>query len=246
MDKTEKIRESILLGRWTEGALQSVLSEASQIQDVSERIAFLSMHFLETPYKESTLIGGRNTPEVFVINFEGVDCFTFIDYIEAMRLSASFSEFKDNLRMVRYKAGRVAFENRNHFFTDWVELNLEFVEDVTEGIGGKSAIKVEKMINVKEDGTYFLNGINPKQRIVKYIHSVAIDDSIISKLNTGDYAGIYSDIKGLDVSHVGIIIKDSDKVYLRHASSVKRKVVDEDFGTYMSDKPGLVILRPKD
>jgi hypothetical protein len=127
-----------------------------------------------------------------------------------------------------------------------VELNLAFVEDVTEGIGGKSAIKVEKMINVKEDGTYFLNGINPKQRIVKYIHSVAIDDSIISKLKTGDYAGIYSDIKGLDVSHVGIIIKDSDKVYLRHASSVKRKVVDEDFGTYMSDKPGLVILRPKD
>lgn len=245
MDKTEKIKESILLGRWTEDALQSVLSEASQIQDVGERIAFLSGHFLETPYKESTLIGDKNTPEVFVINFEGVDCFTFIDYIEAMRLSAHFSKFKENLKMVRYKTGKVAFENRNHFFTDWMESNSEFVEDVTEEIGGKSAIKVEKMLNVKEDGSCFLNGINPEQRIVKYILSASIDDSIISKLKTGDYAGIYSDIKGLDVSHIGIIIKDSNRVYLRHASSVKKKVVDEDFGTYMSDKPGLVILRPK-
>lgn len=246
MDKTEKIKESILLGRWTEDALQSVLSEASQIQDVGERIAFLSGHFLETPYKESTLIGDKNTPEVFVINFEGVDCFTFIDYIEAMRLSVSFSEFKENLRRVRYKTGSVAFENRNHFFTDWVESNSEFVEDVTEEIGGKSAIKVEKMLNVKEDRTFFLPGIKPGERLIKYIPSAAIDDSIINKFKTGDYAGIYSDIKGLDVSHVGIIIKDSDKVYLRHASSLKRKVVDEDFGTYMSDKPGLVILRPKD
>ncbi|WP_333653683.1 N-acetylmuramoyl-L-alanine amidase-like domain-containing protein [Dissulfurispira sp.] len=235
--------ESVILGRWTEERLNAIMREAAEIQGAGERIAFFSEKFLGLPYQEKTLIGDIKTPEVFVINLSAVDCFTFIDYIEAMRLSSSFSEFKENLRRVRYKTGKVAFENRNHFFTDWVESNSEFVEDVTEGIGGKNAIKVEKMLNVKEDGTYFLNGIDPKKHVVKYIPSAVIDDSIMNKLRTGDYAGIYSEVHGLDVSHVGIIIKDSERVYLRHASSVKRKVVDEDFRDYIANKPGIVILR---
>lgn len=237
--------ESVILGRWTEERLNAIMREAAEIQGAGERIAFFSEKFLGLPYQEKTLIGDIKTPEVFVINLSAVDCFTFIDYIEAMRLSSSFSEFRENLRMVRYKTEKVAFENRNHFFTDWVESNSEFVEDVTEGIGGKSAIKVEKTLNAKENGTYFLNGVDPKQRIFKYIPSIAIDNSIMNKLRTGDYAGIYSYAHGLDVSHVGIIIKDSERIYLRHASSVKGKVVDEDLNKYMYDKLGLIVLRAK-
>jgi hypothetical protein len=253
MDKIEEIKEFVLLGKWTEDALQFVLKEASRIHDHGERIAFLSRHFLETPYKESTLIGDKNRAEVFVINFESVDCFTFLEYIEAMRRSFCFSEFRENLKRVRYKSGKVAFENRNHFFTDWVESNSEFVRDVTEDIGGKSAIKVEKMLNLKEDGSYFLDGIDPEQRVVKYISSTIIDDFIINKLKTGDYVGIYSEKAGLDVSHVGIIIKNENSLLfthhssllLRHASSVKRKVVDEDFRDYIANKTGILVLRPK-
>jgi len=245
--------EYVILGRWTEERLNAIIREASEIHGAGERIAFISEKFLGLPYQEKTLIGDKNTPEVFVINFEGVDCFTFIDYIEAMRLSASFSEIRENLQRIRYKTGKVVFENRNHFFTDWVESNSEFVEDVTEGIGGKSSLRVEKMLNVKEDGTYFLNGIAPKKRIIKYIPSVVVDDSIMNKLRTGDYVGMYSEKSGLDVSHMGIIIKNEDSllithhssVFLRHASSVKGKVFDEDFRKYITNKAGIVILRPK-
>jgi hypothetical protein len=53
-------------------------------------------------------------------------------------------------------------------------------------------------------------------------------------------------MEGLDVSHVGIIIRDRDALLLRHASSDRRfrKVVDQDFQTYISGKPGLIVLRP--
>ena len=64
------------------------------------------------------------------------------------------------------------------------------------------------------------------------------------QLRTGDYIGIYSDLSGLDVSHVGIIVKDSLGIKFRHASSVARKVVDQDFATYISGKPGIIIIRP--
>src|ERR1700757_4891399 len=113
----EKGKELVFLGKWNEKKLDHIIRESSGIQDLGKRIDFLSEQFLNVNYKESTLIGNINTPEVFVINLEGMDCFTYIDYVEAMRLSSSFSQFKENLRRVRYQSGKVTFENRNHFFT---------------------------------------------------------------------------------------------------------------------------------
>ncbi|MHC4725403.1 MAG: N-acetylmuramoyl-L-alanine amidase-like domain-containing protein, partial [Planctomycetota bacterium] len=84
-------------------------------------------------------------------------------------------------------------------------------------------------------------------RKITYIPSESIDNDILKKMNTGDYAGIYTNLDGLDVSHTGIIIKKKDKVYLRHASSkdMYRKVVDEDLIEYFKNKPGILVYRSK-
>jgi len=238
--------ELILLGKWTSEKLDALLHKSSKIDDVGCRIDSLSRHFLGTPYQESTLIGDMNTPEVLVINLEGVDCFTFLDYIESMRSSSSFHEFKENVKKVRYqKEGTVSFEKRNHFFTDWHEFNATRIDDVTEEIGDGKVIRVKKLLNKKDGRTYFLPGIQPKERFIHYIPLNAIDDIMIKRLENGNYIGIYATEKGLDVSHVGIIIKEGDKIHLRHASSLRRKVIDEDFKSYILGKPGIVILRPK-
>ena len=67
-------------------------------------------------------------------------------------------------------------------------------------------------------------------------------------MKTGDFVGIYSEIQGLDVSHVGIITIDDNIHYLRHASSAKeyKKVIDQDLKDYLSNKPGIIVLRPKE
>ncbi len=237
----------LFLGKWTKEKLDKILAKSSRIDDPGERIELLSKLFMNVKYKDSTLIGDINTPEVLVINFQEVDCFTYIDYVEAMRLSASFYEFQLNLKKVRYKEGRTAFKNRKHFFTDWREFNTDFVVDFTKKIGGKKIRTVTKVLNQIQKGIYFIEGLPPKKRDILYIPTDAIDSSITDKLMTGDYAGIYTKIQGLDVSHVGIIIKKGKSVHLRHASSDKQnnKVVEVDFKEYMSDKPGLVVLRPK-
>ncbi len=241
------MKEQINLGKWTEESLSLLLKEASGISSPGEQITFLSRHFLNTGYKESTLIGDANSLEVFVINLEAVDCFTFLDYIEAMRLSNSFIEFRENLKKVRYQSGLIAYENRNHFFTDWREFNCGMVEDVTEKISSGKSQKVVKRLNKKSDGTCFLTGVPVKEREVVYIPSDAVDDAVIENLSTGDYIGIYSEIEGLDVSHAGIVIKERDTVKLRHASSLQkhRQVVDEDLSEYLKAKPGIVVLRAK-
>jgi len=240
-------KEHIVPGRFTPDVLDSLLAEAFAITDVGQRIAFLSNTFLGIEYHESTLIGGELTPEVFVINLQGVDCLTFIEYIEAMRLSGSFSEFRKNLRRVRYESGVVSFSKRNHFFTDWAENNTDFIRDVT-GEMTACAKRVRKILNMREDGTFLLPGIQPAEHEIDYIPSHAIDDSAMNSLKTGDYLGIYSNVRGLDVSHVGIVIRDGKMVFLRHASSQKeyRKVIDQDLKDYILNKPGIIVLRPKE
>jgi hypothetical protein len=149
---------------------------------------------------------------------------------------------------VRYREGEVNFKNRNHFFTDWREFNSHFIDDVTVQIGSKKVRSITKLLNQKEDGSYYLPGIQLKDRLITYLPVDIIDDSILSQLRTGDYIGIYSEKQGLDVSHVGIFINEENKIYLRHTSSLKeyRKVVDQDFNDYMADKPGILVFRNKE
>ncbi|HBO83891.1 MAG: hypothetical protein A2073_00615 [Deltaproteobacteria bacterium GWC2_42_11] len=240
----EKENRLLILGRWTAEGLNRILQESSKINAAGQRIDVLSRNLLGVDYKASTLIGDVNTPEIFVVNLDGMDCMTFIEYIEAMRLSGSFSEFIKNLKIVRYYQGKVAFGNRTHFFTDWMDLG--FVEDVTTEIGGTKTIRVDKRLNLKKDGGYIIPGIPYKDREIGYIPSdaVAVDDAVMDRLNTGDYVGMYSKEDGLDVSHVGIVIKTGKQIYLRHASFLAGKVVDENFKEYIAKKEGLVILRP--
>ncbi len=176
-----------------------------------------------------------------------MDCFTYIDYVEALRLSTTLEDFNSNLKDIRYQSGNISFENRNHFFSDWPTQNSKNVGDVTYQIGGNKTIEVEKNLNLKSDGSKFLPGIPVVNRKIYYIPTSEIDNDLLDKLHTGDYVGIYTDIEGLDVTHTGIIIKKDDGVYLRHASSKKKnqKVVDEDFKEYVQNTPGMVIFRPK-
>ena len=91
--------------------------------------------------------------------------------MEAFSLSDSFPEFKDNLKNIRYKGGSVAFQNRNHFFSDWPVYNKSKIRDVTEEIGGDKTKETVKHLNQKSDGTYYLPGIPVVERTITYIPS---------------------------------------------------------------------------
>jgi hypothetical protein len=108
-----------------------------------------------------------------------------------------------------------------------------------------SVRRVEKQLNQKGDNTLYLPGYPVKKRDVAFIPPEAIDTSVLARLSNGDYVGIYSPLSGLDVSHTGIIIKNDEKVLLRHASSraLLRKVVDEELTPYLGGEKGLVVYR---
>jgi hypothetical protein len=220
----------------------NVLSNPSMAHGA--QVAAISAAFLGTPYRAKTLIGSPVTPEVLVANFDAVDCFTLVDYIEALSRAHDSHSFLNNLANIRYIDGHVDYASRKHFFTDWVATTPRNAIDVTRSIS-PNTISVEKELNRKDDGGAFLPEIGFFFRKIDYIPGRNINDGVLNNLKTGDYVGVYSPVAGLDVSHVGIVIKNSGGVWFRNASMLPQnmRVVDLPFKKYMINKPGIIVLR---
>ena len=234
------------LGHWTRTQIEQLQNEVKDIPDPAEKITLISAAFLKTPYRAGTLIGSSERDEVFVLRLDGVDCFTFLDYVEALRRSTNFTEFETVLRQIRYTNGEVTFLQRHHFFSAWGNTPFAPLRDVTSQVGGSKTRWVEKQLNQKGDGTLYLPGYPVKKQVITFIPPETIDRSILDKLHSGDYIGIYSPFPGLDVSHTGIIIKKKGGIFLRHASSKRwrNQVRDEKLLPYLGGKKGLVVYRP--
>ena len=226
---------------------EKIISSARHINVSGERIVAISRNFLAAPYVADTLIGGPQKLEQLVIDPAGFDCFTLLDVVEALRRASDVNDFPEQLKQVRYRDGKVSYESRRHFFSDWVVGDSAMVGDVTSRVAQGKTQVADKQLNLRSDGTYWLPEIPVRRRNITYIPAVKIDTNVLSGLQAGDYVGIYSADEGLDVSHTGIIVKDKGSIMMRHASSRvdAGRVVDVNLLEYLRDKPGLVVYRVK-
>ncbi|MFE3190821.1 DUF1460 domain-containing protein [Nocardia sp. NPDC059240] len=211
----------------------------------TDAIAQLSGRFIGTPYRANMLIGSASQPEQLVVDFRGVDCFTYLDYVEALSRSADRGQFVQNLIATRYTDGQVEFTHRKHFFTDWAYTNRVAANDITASLT-PGAVTITKHLNAKAGGGNYLPGLPVVDRNITYIPSGAMDNAVIGGLRTGDFLGAYTDEAGLDVSHVGIFISTPNGPMFRNASSLSanNQVVDTPLTQYLTTVPGLVVLRP--
>lgn len=67
--------------------MNKIIAEIGKHKDLKNGnlIDFISKQFLGTPYVANRLIGSQTTPEHLVIDLNALDCFTYIDYVEAFR-----------------------------------------------------------------------------------------------------------------------------------------------------------------
>ncbi|MFC4373451.1 N-acetylmuramoyl-L-alanine amidase-like domain-containing protein [Nocardia halotolerans] len=209
-----------------------------------ELINRLSARLLGTPYGANMLIGSATQPEQLVVDLRRVDCFTFLDYIEAASRSTDREEFVTELVATRYTDRRVEFTHRKHFFTDWARTERVAATDVTATLSA-AARTTTKHLNAKADGTTYLPGLPVVDRAITHIPSAAVDGAVVAGLRTGDFVGAYTPAAGLDVTHVGILVHTTAGPVLRNASSLDAyRVVDTPLLDYTRTVPGLVVLRP--
>ena len=229
--------------RWSDAILSQIIDQAQTISAPGDKVDFLSAQFLNSRYQPNTLIGSPNLLERLVVNLNAVDCLTYLEYVEAMRRSDSITAFLTQLKAVRYQNGVVDYYHRKHFFSDWLIDNLNSIQDVTQIVGGKTSLKANKILN-KHQAQLLVPGIAPYLKSVYYIPAYKIDAEIVSRMKNGDYIGIFTEREGLDVNHVGILIKKAAGVYFRHADALSRRVVDVDFVKFFKYQRGIVVFRP--
>lgn len=238
---------TVRISTQSEQILQTLLAVRNKTASLglSERSEILSRQFLGVPYGANTLIGSADEAEQLVVELQRVDCFTYADYVEALKRANDRKQFIDSLAKVRYKDGVVEFQNRKHFFTDWAAFTPAIATDITTKLSANS-IQSSKYLNKKDSGGVYLPGLPILPRTISYIPSSGVDSSVLARLRTGDYIGAFAADGGLDVTHVGVFIDTPDGPVLRNASSlrVNNKVVDSPLLDYLTTVPGIVVLRP--
>lgn len=225
--------------------VEKILRQSATSNAPGARITSISSHFLGTPYMANSLIGGTAEAERLVTRLDGFDCFTFLDTVEALRRSTDAADFPMQMMQVRYRDGMVSYENRRHFFSDWVSDQGSPVKDVTAIVGQGRERHVLKQLNAKQAGDLWLDGVNVVPRIITYIPASELNAKLLDALESGDYVGLYSPLAGLDVSHTGLIVEADGAIMLRHASSrggVER-ILDEELVTYLRGTTGLIVYR---
>jgi Protein of unknown function (DUF1460) len=221
--------------------------EAQRAAQPGEQVALISAGFLGRPYLPSPLIGSSTRDEVLVTDLARIDCFTLLDFVEALRRAPDLKVFDRHLLAVRYRGGELSYQARNHFFSDWGANNRPWLRDVTVEIAGDRAVSLAKTLNRKADGGLWLEGLPARPLVLRYLPTDALDEATLAQLQTGDYVGIVSPLPGLDVSHTGLLIRRDGLLYLRHASSRPEtaQVLDQPLLPYLQGKPGLLVLRPQ-
>ncbi|MGH3953015.1 MAG: DUF1460 domain-containing protein [Mycobacterium sp.] len=230
-----------------ERRLQGLLAERNRLaaENPAQLGAGVSALFLHVPYGADTLIGSASVPEQLVVELSRVDCFTYADYVEALKRSSNSADFIAQLTQIRYRGGDISFTQRRHFFTDWAADAPANATDVTASLGAPTE-QVAKILNLKDSGGSYLPGLPPRPRTVAYLPSARVSDGVIANLHDGDYLGAYATAGGLDVTHVGIFLHTPSGPVLRNASSLRanNQVVDTPLGEYLRTVPGIVVLRP--
>ena len=241
--------DSIRVEKW--------LKEAASLPKDSCRTLHFAKQMLGVPYVAGTLDG--NEEEQLVVRTDALDCTTFVETVLAFciadkRGERDFEGFKKALTDVRYRDGILnGYTSRLHYFSDWIRNNeqMGFVKECTSETACAQpkelwldfmTTHVDSYLPMKKDASLVeemaAQEKNWQGTVVSYIPKEKLDlSSDELKIKDGDVLALVTNIKGLDIVHVGFAFWREGKLHLLHASSSSAKKVIEDPKTqYESSK----------
>lgn len=218
--------------------VEQLLSKTRSCRFAAERIDVLSRQFLEQPYISNPLIGSADTAEVFTASLDGFDCVTYVETILALARAANVADFIECLRKIRYEQGRIQWDRRNHYSTVWIRNNVR--EKIVRPISARAVPVVtrERMLNV-------IPGLAARRIRMKSTPKSAVP-RLAAYLQTGDLIFFVSTRTHLDVFHAGILIRNRQRLLLRHASRSEGFVVEQELTGFLKANrmTGVIAMRP--
>ena len=216
--------------------VERLLKAAGGASRAGSRVDVISAKLLGKPYQSNSLIGSADTPEVFTVSTDRFDCVTYIETVFALARSRDAGSFVDVLRRIRYADGKVEWSFRNHYMTEWIRNNvrsgwLRRTPALTADVAKDRLLTVVPGLSPHRAKFHCI----PKKALLR--HS--------DKIETGDLIFFASTRKHLDVFHCGILIRNGDRVLLRHASRSKGGVVEQPLEEFLKQNrmAGAIVVR---
>jgi hypothetical protein len=200
-----------------------------------EIVVAIGNHLKGTPYVASTL--EAEGEEQLVINLQGMDCTTFVEYVLALSFSVktkktSFGDFADHIACLRYRNGIInGYTSRLHYFTDWLHDNSEkgFVSVIND-LPGSIPLDLDLNFMSRNPHLYkqltsdaLVDSMKRTESRLKEVGFYYLSKNSIQnaedKILDGDIIAFVTSIEGLDVSHTGFAIQQNGRLHLLHAST---------------------------
>jgi hypothetical protein len=216
----------------------------------TRRLLKVSSMFLGVAYADSPLGEGpgREPDPDPLINFDAVDCTTFIEQTMALSQASNLEEAMGWLAKIRYTDGAVDYIHRKHFMmAQWIPLNQRagYIEDITRQVGGQAVRKITKRLDAttwerrRKKGTW--PSLTPEQLPLGthglWVVPIEKAREQVSRIPPGAILNVVRrDYRSIPVriSHQGIVVVRRGRRYLRHAARAGYgKVVDELLDTFL-------------
>jgi hypothetical protein len=205
---------------------------------LGDRLLDASERFIGTPYVFSPLGEGQGKDPDPLIRYDAVDCLTFVETTMALALAPKPADVESTLTRIRYRANPI-YEERNHLMeADWIPNNIAkgFIADVTKAYGKSDAVTVSKTytdetwktksateLGLPKDhqarGTFSLSIIPLKKFISR---AAAAPSGTLVVVVRKDQPDLITRI-----SHVGMLVHEKGRPFLRHAATGEKEVIDE-------------------
>ena len=250
------------------GIFESYLNSVQTVDKLCSDILMdeTAKFFLGVPYVGKTL---EYEPERLIVNLREMDCMTFVENVLALAEASasgtpSWQTYLETLPQIRYRDGKIEdYTSRLHYTSDWIYENEKkgLIADITKEIGGVPLAMDVSFVSTHPESYMQLQShpeyiavmakkekeINSRQYY--YIPKEEIDKQE-AQIRTGDIVCFVTSIKGLDISHVGIVHKEGDKMTFIHASSGKKRVIIneeslQDYVLGIKKSKGIMVLRPQ-
>ena len=230
------------------------LKEAQNLPQDSCRTLHFAKKMLGVPYVAGTLDG--NEEEQLVVRIDALDCTTFVETVLALciadkRGERDFEGFKKALTDVRYRDGILnGYTSRLHYFSDWIRNNeqMGFVKECTSETACSQPKELWLDFMTTHVDSYLPMKKNPELVKEMAAHEKNWQGTVVSyipkenlnlssdelKIKDGDVLAMVTNIKGLDIVHVGFAFWKEGKLHLLHASSSAKKVIEDPQTQYES------------
>jgi hypothetical protein len=247
---------SVLADEQDRASIEKWLQEAVSLPKDSCRTLHFAKKMLGVPYVAGTLDG--NEEEQLVVLVDSLDCTTFVETVLAFciadkRGERDYEGFKKALTQIRYRDGILnGYTSRLHYFSDWICNNeqMGFVKECTSETACSLPKELWLDFMTTHVDSYLPMKKNPELVKEMASHEKNWQGTVVSyipkenlnlspeelKIKDGDVLALVTNIKGLDVVHVGFAFWKDNQLHLLHASSSAKKVIEDPKTQYESSK----------